>query len=143
MRHNQNGFTLNELIIVLAIAAVFAAVALPGMADSVVRGDLKQAHATVAQALRQAKNEARSRNTRVTVVAENGSKELTLTTLDGHLSQTVRLPSSVSISSADATYIFNALGTVNTTGTITLTSTRDDKQSREVTIANLLGQITS
>ena len=143
MRKPESGFTLIELMIVLVIVAIFAAIALPNLSNNIIRGDLTQAQANISQALRSAKNEARGRNTRISVAFVNGTSSLTLTSTDGGLAKTILLPNTVTITSASATYTFSPIGIVDLIGTITITSSRDAAQNRSVAIANLLGQITA
>lgn len=134
-----NGFTLVEIIVVVAIISIFASIALPDLATTVARSSLKDASATTALALRKAKNIARSRNTSVNVNFASGGNSITLTLPDNTLIQSIPLQSVEA--EHDAIYRFNSIGTVNQTGIITLQSSSFPSIKRNVTIATLSGQI--
>ncbi len=62
-----SGFTLFELIIVLAIVAILAAVAVPSMESSITKNSVKSLQRTYLRALSYARGEAVSRNKLVSI----------------------------------------------------------------------------
>ena len=135
----QIGFSLIELAIVLSVASVFAAMATPGFMSMMVKSNLDNAQMDTVQALRKAKNIARSENTNITVEIAENSDVITLKRPNDSIIQTIKLPK-VSADSA-ISFTFNALGTVNNTGTIILVSQRSSYRSVSITIENLFGLI--
>ncbi|MDH5326113.1 MAG: prepilin-type N-terminal cleavage/methylation domain-containing protein [Gammaproteobacteria bacterium] len=141
---NQNtshGFTLIELIIVVAIFSIFASIALPDLATTMARAALKDAAETTALALRKAKTLARTENTNINVNFIQNSGAITLSLPDDTVVQTISLSRVTAVDSAS--YRFNGFGTVNNTGTISLKSTYDPALRKNITIATLSGQILS
>ncbi|MBI1195175.1 MAG: prepilin-type N-terminal cleavage/methylation domain-containing protein [Gammaproteobacteria bacterium] len=136
----QCGFTLIELMVVISMVAILAGIIVPGMSGMVARSSINTAEQDLMQAFRTAKNVARDRNTSVTITLVLNSRDITLTSADGTFNQTVSLPSGTAPNAADA-YVFNPMGLVDKTGTITLTSTRDNTLTRTVTIQTLFGQM--
>jgi type IV fimbrial biogenesis protein FimT len=61
------GFTVVELMVVVAIAAILAAVAMPSMQDMIVAGRVRGASSDFYTALVQARSEAIKRRTNVTI----------------------------------------------------------------------------
>jgi prepilin-type N-terminal cleavage/methylation domain-containing protein len=135
----QIGFSLIELAIVLSVASVFAAMATPGFMSMIIKSNLYNAQMDTVQALRKAKNIARSENTNITVEIAENSDVITLKRPNDSIIQTIKLPK-VSADSA-ISFTFNALGTVNQTGTIILVSQRSSYRSISITIENLFGLI--
>ena len=135
----QCGFTVVELIIIIAIISIFASIALPDLATTFARSSLKEAGSTTALALRKAKNIARSRNTSVSVNFVENSSDITLTLPDNSVIQTVTLDNV--LSESNAVYKFNSIGTVDSTGTIFLKSSLIQSLKKSVVIATLSGQI--
>ncbi len=136
----NDGFTVVELAIVIAIVAILSAVLVPGMADVFARSSLTTAQQDLMQALRKAKIVARNQNTTVTVTLVAGNPRITLRSANGLFDQNVDLPATVAPRQS-ATYRFNAMGVLDQTGTITLTSSRDANQTRTVRIQTLFGQL--
>ncbi len=140
----------------IAILAITAYLAVPSITSMYATNEIEAAQQDVAQALRKAKQFARSVNTTVSVVFTLNQKDNTISFSlpdgtnqlpDGIILNTVELPGNVAVSSGNATYGFNALGIVDNTNVvpipsvITLTSGRDANKTRSVTLLNLLGQL--
>lgn len=134
-----DGFSLVELIITVAIISIFASIALPDLATTFARSALKEAGTTTALALRKAKNIARSHNTTVRVKFTQNSGTITLTLPDDSVIQTIELDKA--LAETDSAYKFNSIGTVDTTGTISLRSSIIPTLKKNIVIATLSGQI--
>ena len=66
-RHRQQGFSLMELLIVIAIAGIIAAIAIPGLLGTRARYQLRASATDVLATFKKAQSEAVKRNTSVTV----------------------------------------------------------------------------
>jgi len=106
----QSGFTMMELMVVIAILAVTAFLAVPSINSSYTRSELNAAQQNIAQSLRKAKQFARSINTTITVtLTQNQNNNTAAFTLpdgsnqlpDGIKLSPITLPGSVSVSSGD------------------------------------------
>jgi len=84
---------------------------------------------------------ARSENTKITVQVAQGSNTVQLKSPDGSILQSIKLDGVNA--NADLSIEFNSLGTVNSTGTVTLVSTKDANRSTQISIDNLFGHISA
>ncbi len=100
MRTRQEGSLLLEALIVLLVIAGLAYVAVPGFSDTLLRGDMENARASVVQSLQEAKTIARARSTFVEVSFHDN--QLRLRSSDGGAERQVALPSRVQVSEASA-----------------------------------------
>jgi type II secretion system protein H len=88
MDHRTHGFSLVELMIVVAIAAIVLAFAIPTLTDSTARRRLDGVAAELATDLQNAKTQAASLNTNVSLVTTSsgytvtGAAQLKAVTLD-------------------------------------------------------------
>ena len=124
---NQAGITLFELMLVVAILAILAALAFPGIQEQRARIQINAAQEDLVQSLRKARSVAMSRATLATVTVAAATvtpttttpATITLSVADGSLqTQTQNLPASLTIT--NAAYIFSPAGTVAGAGTATL-----------------------
>jgi prepilin-type N-terminal cleavage/methylation domain-containing protein len=138
-KQSQAGFTLVELAVVLAVAAVLAVFAVPSLNNLAVKHNLSNAGEKVALALTKAKRMARSENTKVVVAFNQGSNTIQLKTPGGTVLQAIKL----NHVNADTTgsVSFNSLGAVNTTASITLVSTKDPSKTTQVNVDSLFGHV--
>jgi len=139
-KYRQTGFTLVELIVVLAIAVILAAIAVPDISSTMTRNDLKNAQQNLTQSIRSAKSIARTQNTTATLTLTQNSNLISIVSSNGQVTKTIPMPASVS-PALDAIYQFNSFGLVDVIGTITLTSSRDSAAIKHVVIENLFGQV--
>lgn len=135
----QTGFTLIELIVVLAVAAVLAVFAVPSMNNLAVKHNLSNAGEKVALAFNKARRIARSENTKVSVAFSQGSNTIQLSTPDGTVLQRIKLDHVNADTTASVS--FNSLGAVNATASITLVSTKDPDKSTQVNVDSLFGHV--
>lgn len=70
----SRGFTLVELMIVVVVAAILLAVAVPSFRTLVVRNNVESLQTAMARALNTARSEAASRNVRVVMCASTDGK---------------------------------------------------------------------
>lgn len=132
-RPNLRGFTLIELVIVVATVAILAAIAIPRMAGTLARRRIEFAAGRVVSDLRLAQRQARLSSASRTVqfdVASNSYRLLGVPSLNGPSGEyTVRLtdtPYEVSVVSAsfggDARLIFDGYGVPDSGGSVVLGS---------------------
>lgn len=69
----QSGFTLVEVMVAIAIVAIFAALAAPSFAELIARTRTKSVASELHAALSRTRSEALMRNTQITIVAKSGS----------------------------------------------------------------------
>lgn len=103
----QQGFTLVELIVVLAVLAVVAAMAMPAFSDLMVRRRLEGAANELSADLQYARSQAVSASSDVTF-ATSGTSGYTITGSGSVTYKTVTLGSSLSVNSG-VTITFKAL----------------------------------
>jgi len=137
----HTGFTLIELLVTMAVAVIIAVFAVPSMKTLVINKNLNNASEKVAVAFRKAKLIARSQNTHITVQLNQGSNTVQLTAPNGDVVQSIKMDGVNA--DTDLSIQFNALGTVNATGTVNLVSTKDSNKSTQISVDNLFGHITT
>jgi len=150
------------MFMALAALAIVFAVALPSLENTAAKADMNAATEQVAQAFRTAKNAARLTSTRVTVtLTANGSGDNTISfafangTVDGEGTAyadnegnaqsrmalpVIRLPAQIAVN-GETVFTYDALGMVDTTGSIALVSTADSDYASTVTINTLMGHV--
>lgn len=134
----QGGALFMEVLMVLVIAAILAALASPGMRSVMVGNDLSSAQDTMIQTLRKARYLARSQGTPVTVRLEAGAHIVELQTRDNMLQERVSLPRRVTVAN-DLDLVFNPVGTVSGSGNIALVmgGGTDQGERRNLTVSAL------
>ena len=108
MMRKQSGFTLVELMIVIAIIAIFAAIALPSFSSLIERGRLKSATEVIKADIQFARSEAMKRSADVTTVFTSGTPSYTMTDASGTIKTVdgTQFSSGVAIA-ANTTVVFN------------------------------------
>ena len=88
-RHVNRGFTLIELMIVVAIVAILAALAYPAYTDSIRKGKRAQARTALAELLQQQERYMTQRNCYLAFTTANaGTSVATVSALCGHTAAT-------------------------------------------------------
>lgn len=138
----QRGFTLTELMVALAVVAILATIAVPGMASILATSDLNAAQENFVQTLKKAHGLAMSRSTFATVEVSGSSATLTLAD-DSSYRYAVTASNRVAIN-GNATYIFNPAGTATASSvsgaTVLSTPGVAGIQARTITVSTT-GQI--
>jgi general secretion pathway protein H len=139
-QRHEEGYTLVELMVVLAIVALSATMLLPFAANRQPADDLRSVADQVAQAFRQAQNEARLANKSSRVVIDMKARELRFG------AQTVAFPSAVTVTAtsarsrsgaATAAYVFFPTGET-TGGSVVL---QQGKEHQRIALNWLTGDI--
>lgn len=76
LAHQQSGFSLIELLVVLVIMAIISAIAMPSLTSSIEKQRNKQVTETVVAAFREARTESQIRRQDVTVKAAGSALQL-------------------------------------------------------------------
>ena len=136
---SQHGFNLIELMITLAVIAIFTGIAVPAMGNMVGEHQLTSAQEDIATVLRKAKHLARTQNTNIRVFFIEGSNTVELKRPNDDVIQTLAMNGITA--AATITFQFNAIGTVDAVGTVNLISSRDNTRTKSVRVDTLFGQI--
>ncbi len=113
------GFTLVELVIVVALLAILSAVAVPGFQAWMESSRIRNAAASITNGMQQARSEAIARNRNVEFVIAGTSSSWTVRLVDGTVIETrpdtegSQGVSSTFTPAAARTVTFNSFGNVN------------------------------
>ena len=78
LRNNSSGFTLIELMVTIAVLAIIVGIAAPSISTQLANQRVKSTTATLANALKEAKNESLIRRQEVEASYDNTSKTIKL-----------------------------------------------------------------
>ena len=151
MRRPGKGFTLIEVLVLLAALAVVVAFTSPLLRDRYARADVQEATLQMALALHNARNSARSHNIPVSVRLSTNPSDNTISfefpgasVGAGSTTPTlamVSLPGSVSVRSGVRALTFGPEGRVNTTATIELAAVSGTDFFGSVELKSPLGRV--
>ena len=96
----QTGVTLIELVVVLTIISILAAIAVPNFNSLMVRKDMENTRETIVHTLKMAKQMAQAENTLVDVVI--GDNQLQITQRNNAATKTTGISSRVKVATQDA-----------------------------------------
>jgi len=149
-KYHNSGFTLLELIVVVAIIGILMAVITPSLKSSVAVSDILSSQQDIVQSIKKAKQYAKSLNTTVTftITLNQRNNNISYTLPDGTNQLPdgtslvgVTLPSNVTISATNSIHSFNPMGIIDSLDVITVTSPDDATITKSITILNLFGQL--
>jgi len=155
--HYKSGFTLIEVMVVVAIAAILLAVAAPSIKNSLANSEVLSAQEDIVKSIKKAKQYAKALNMPVsisiTLKINNNSISFQLpdgtnnlpdgTTISGLLlPQNITVgATSVTAGATTASHTFSPMGIIDAMDVITVTSTVSNTVSKTITILNLFGQL--
>lgn len=138
MKRKSSGFTLIELMVVVTVLAIFAAIGLPSFRELIASQKVKDAASTLQTALLLTRSEALKRNTAITlapVVANQWNAGWRVTNpADGSSLSAYAAFSAVTIS-GPASVIFQPSGRTSGSGTFKFSETDGTKIVRCVSIS--------
>lgn len=138
MKRKPSGFTLIELMVVLAVLAIFAGIGLPSFRELIASQKVKDAASTMQTALLLTRSEALKRNTSIAlapVVANQWNAGWRITNpADGSSLSAYEAFSAVTIS-GPTSVIFQPSGRASVSGTFKFTETDGTKIMRCVSIS--------
>lgn len=153
---NSRGVTLVELLMGITIVAIALALTAPTMQETFARGDIRATAENISQAIRLAKNTARSIGQPVTLTISVATADNSISFTDvggnafvfktsGVRLPTIQLPGKVSVAATQAAFRFDSMGKIvnfNQLTTIVLKSTVVSSQALTVSVVNELGYTT-
>ena len=149
MRIRHAGFTLIEMMVVVAVVAILATIAAPGMTNIMAAAQVNAAQENLMQMLRKARSLSLGRGTAATMAISAANRQAVLSLMDGsavngtNTTETLNFPN---VQATNATYRFNPGGTAQQTvgaGPIVLTSAVSSSATPARTITvSAAGQVT-
>ena len=111
-RHASSGFTLIELMVVIAIMAILSSIAMPALGSMIAGNELNTAQENIINALKKARSMAVAHSTLSTVTVNAAARTVQLSAADGSFAETLELQPDLKVA-ADSVLVFGAQGAVN------------------------------
>ena len=145
LRITNSGFTLIELMVTIAVLAIIVGIAAPSISTQLANQRVKSTTATLANALKEAKNESLIRRQPITLIYNNTStpKMITITAPDATIiaSYSYNVKNTIKPDTA-VTIVFEPSKRVNTVRTYTICDSSNNATPRQIEVNRVANIIT-
>ncbi|MGO3000858.1 pilus assembly FimT family protein [Psychrobacter cibarius] len=139
LRITNSGFTLIELMVTIAVLAIIVGIAAPSISTQLANQRVKSTTATLANALKEAKNESLIRRQPITLIYKDSSnpKVINITNADSAIIASYRYDSKSIIKSSKTSIKFEPSKRVDAAVTYTICDAKTSTIPKKVNVSKL------